>query len=285
MAVTHITRNIDFIMASAAAVSAFLSCVVVAWPYLQRDNLAARMRAMADEREAIRVRERKKMQSGRPSLRTAPKKIFQDILDRFKLAEQLNDSAMVTRLRTAGYRGQGPIVTFIAARVLLPAAFFTVAASYLFLAFPHSPFFTKLAISMTLALLGYYTPALYVKNVIEKRQKAIRRTWPDALDLLLICVQSGMGLESALVRVSEEISSQCAALAEELVLTTAELSYLSDRHKAFDNFARRIGLDEIKALVISLGQSEKYGTSLGQSLRVLAQESRDARMLAAEKKA
>ena len=80
-------------------------------------------------------------------------------------------------------------------------------------------------------------------------QKAIRRTWPDALDLLLICVQSGMGLESALVRVSEEISSQCAALAEELVLTTAELSYLSDRHKAFDNFARRIGLDDIKAYV------------------------------------
>jgi tight adherence protein C len=94
-----------------------------------------------------------------------------------------------------------------------------------------------------------------------------------------------MGLEPALMKVSEEIGSQCPELAEELGVTTAELSYLADRRKAYENLAERIGLDEVKALVISLGQSEKYGTSLGQSLRVLAQESRDARMMAAEKKA
>src|SRR5439155_25558661 len=122
-------------------------------------------------------------------------------------------------------------------------------------------------------------------NRIGKRQKAIRRAWPDALDLLLICVESGMGLEPALIKVSEEIGAQCAELAEEFVLTTAELSYLPDRSQAFSNLSERTGLDEVKALVVSLGHSERFGTALGRSLRVLAQESRDTRMMAAEKKA
>jgi tight adherence protein C len=168
----------------------------------------------------------------------------------------------------------------------LAALLFTVAALYLFVLIRVDfPFFPKLAVAIGAALFGNYLPAIYVKNIIGKRQQAIRRAWPDALDLLLICVESGMGLESALMKVSDEIASQCPALAEEFGLTTAELSYLSDRHKAYENLAERTGLDEVKALVISLGQSEKYGTPVGQSLRVLAQESRDTRMMKAEKKA
>jgi tight adherence protein C len=138
---------------------------------------------------------------------------------------------------------------------------------------------------MIAALLGYYAPGVYVKNRIGRRQAAIRRAWPDALDLLLICVESGMGLDSAFAKVSDEIGAQCPELAQELGLTTAELSYLPDRRKAYGNLAERTGLDGVRALVITLGQSEKYGTSLGQSLRVLAQESRDQRMSLAEKKA
>ena len=287
MFVSTISTNIDVIIATTAAISTFLSCVVVSWPYLARDTLGARMRELAGEREAIRTRERRKLQSDKQqSLRIEPKKIFQDIFDRLNLAEQLNDSAMVRQLRMAGYRGQAPVVTFISARVIMPALLFTVAGFYLFVLMRvEYPFFPKLAIAIAVALLGYYAPGIYVKNIIGKRQKAIRRAWPDALDLLLICVESGMGLEPALMKVSEEIGSQCPELAEELGVTTAELSYLADRRKAYENLAERIGLDEVKALVISLGQSEKYGTSLGQSLRVLAQESRDARMMAAEKKA
>jgi tight adherence protein C len=124
-----------------------------------------------------------------------------------------------------------------------------------------------------------------VKNRISKRQHAIRRSWPDALDLLLICVECGMGIESALRKVSEEIGSQCTELAEELSLTTAELSYLQDRRKAYENLAERTGLDGVKGVVTSLIQSEKYGTPLSQSLRVLAQENRDMRMSEAEKRA
>jgi len=260
---------------------------VVSWPYLAGNKLSLRMRALAVEYEAASIRERRnaddKQQS---SLRTEPRKIFREIFDRLNLAQQLNDSSMVRNLRMAGFRGQAPVVTFISARVLGTAGLFTLASFYLFVVLSgHYPVFPKLAIAVALALAGYYLPALYVKNLIGKRQMAIRRAWPDALDFLLICVESGMGLESALTKVSQEVGSQCPELADEFGVTTAELSYLPDRRMAYENLAERTGLDEIKALVISLGQSEKYGTSLGQSLRVLAQESRDMRMIAAEKKA
>jgi tight adherence protein C len=126
-------------------------------------------------------------------------------------------------------------------------------------------------------------PRLYVKNRIAKRQTSIRRSWPDALDLLLICVESGMSREMAFRKVAEEIGSQSVELAEELSLTTAELSFLPDRRTAYENLALRTDLDGVRAVVSGLTQSEKYGTSLGHALRVLAQESRDMRMSEAEK--
>ncbi len=285
MVLHTINNNMDLFIATMAAIAAFSSFLVVSWPYLVRDTLGARMRELADEREVIRIRERGRLQERNQSLRTEPKKIFKQIFDRFNLANQLNDSAMVRKLRMAGYRGQGPVVTFISARVIMPALLFTISTFYVFVVFPHYPFFPKLAAGIALALIGYYAPGIYVTNRIGKRQKAIRRAWPDALDLLLICVESGMGLEPALIKVSEEIGAQCPELAEEFALTTAELSYLPDRSQAFSNLSERTGLDEVKALVVSLGQSEKFGTSLGRALRVLAQESRDMRMMAAEKKA
>lgn len=287
MLLNTISVNMDLIVATMAAMSVFCSCIVVSWPYLVRDTLASRMRELAGEREAIRISERKKLQDVKQqSLRTEPKKIFKTIVDRFNLAKELNDTAMVKKLRMAGYRGQGPIVTFIATRAIMPALLFAVAALYLFVVLPlQYPLFTKLGIVMAVTLGGFYMPSIYVKNKIGKRQKAIERAWPDALDLLLICVESGMGLESALTKVSEEIGSQCPELAEELALTTAELSYLPDRGKAFENLAERTGVEAVESLVMSLGQSEQHGTPLGQTLRVLAQESRDMRMSKAEKKA
>ena len=252
------------------------------------DTLGARMKKVKDEREATRRRERSKLAgNGSPSLRTEPKKIFKDILDRFNLWEEISNTTMVKKLRMAGYRGQGPVVTFVATQVILPAAVFIVAAVFAFLIPKQTdyPFFAKLSAVIAAALIGYYVPGLYIKNQINKRQTAVRRSWPDALDLLLICVESGMGLESALARVADEIAAQCPELAQEFTLMTAELSYLPERSKAYENLAERTGLDPVKALVIALSQSEKYGTSLGQSLRVLAQETRDKRMSAAEKKA
>ncbi len=280
--------NINLLIATMSALSGFLYVVLVSWPYLMPDALGARMKKVKDEREAIRRRERSKLMGNEaPSLRIEPKKIFKDILDRFNLWEEITNTTMVKKLRMAGYRGQGPVVTFVAAQVIIPGVLFVVAALFAFvLPKEHDyPFFAKLTAVMAATLIGYYVPGLYIKNQINKRQTAVRRSWPDALDLLLICVESGMGLESALGKVADEIVAQCPELAQEFALMTAELSYLPDRHKAYENLAERTGLDSVKALVVALSQSEKYGTSVGQSLRVLAQETRDQRMSAAEKKA
>jgi tight adherence protein C len=282
------TAQINFLIAIMSAVSAVSAFILVSWPYLMPDTLGARMKKVRDEREDIRARERSKLHGDALlSLRTEPKKIFKDILNRLNLWGELNNTVMVKKLRMAGYRGQSPVVTFVAAQVIIPGLIFVATTVFAFVV-PKQveyPFFAKLSAVMAATLVGYYAPGLYIKNKVNKRQTAVRRAWPDALDLLLICVESGMGLESALAKVADEIVVQCPELAQEFTLMTAELSYLSDRHKAYENLAERIGLDAVKALVISLKQSEKYGTSLGQSLRVLAQETRDQRMSAAEKKA
>jgi tight adherence protein C len=286
MLFSTISANSDRIVACMAAMSAFFATIVVSWSYLVPDPLGARMRQMTAEREAIRIRERRKLQAGNQSiLRTEPNKIF-NIFDRLNLVEQAGDGNMVHGLRMAGYRGQGPIVTFLAIRLIIPFVLFPVVGFYIFVVLqPQYPFFLKLGIVIAAALLGYYAPAICVKNRIAKRQKSIRRAWPDGLDLILICVESGMGIESAFRKVSEEIGSQSMELAEELGLTTAELSYLPDRRQAYENLARRTGLDGIKGVVTCLQQAEKYGTPVGQSLRVFAQEHRDMRISEAEKKA
>ena len=278
----------DLIVGLMAGLSVFFTCVVVFWPYLAPNTLGARMHEIADEREAIRIRERAKLQAGmqQSSLRTEPRRIVKQIYDRMNLAKQAEDGEIVLRLRMAGYRGRGPVMTFVTIRLIMPFAMFIVASVYVFgLLNLDYPLVIQIGIVIAAACLGNYAPTIYLKNRIAKRQKAIRRAWPDALDLLLICVESGMGVESAFRKVSEEIGSQSQELAEELSLTTAELSYLPDRRTAYRNLAARTGLDGVKAVVASLLQADKYGTSIGQSLRVLAQESRDMRMSEAEKKA
>jgi tight adherence protein C len=128
-------------------------------------------------------------------------------------------------------------------------------------------------------------PLLLLKNKIKRRQLSIKRAFPDTLDLLLICVESGMSIEAAFRKVSDEVGTQSVALAEELMLTTAELSYLPDRRQAYENLGKRTDLDGVKSVCMALQQSERYGTPLATMLRVMAQENRDMRMAEAEKKA
>jgi tight adherence protein C len=111
------------------------------------------------------------------------------------------------------------------------------------------------------------------------------QAFPDALDLMLICVEAGMSIEATFTRVAQEIGARSTELAEELGLTTAELSYLPERGVAFDNLARRTGHAGVKAVATALNQAEHYGTPLGQALRITAQENREQRMANAEKKA
>jgi tight adherence protein C len=278
----------EFLIATFSAIAVAATVWSLTVPYFERDRLAARIKAVALEREEIRARERARLaaEAKRAKLRTEPKAYMRRIVDRFNLQRALADEKTVDRLRTAGFRGQAPLVAFLFARLMLPLLFFGLAVLFLFVFFDlQQPFFLKVMIAVIVAYIGFYGPVLYISNVRQKRQTSIRRAWPDALDLLLICVESGMSAEAAFRKVAEEIGAQSVELAEELTLTTAELSYLPERRQAYENLGTRTGLDAVKGVMTSLIQAEKYGTPLGHSLRVLAQENRDERMIAAEKKA
>lgn len=191
-----------------------------------------------------------------------------------------------TQLAMAGYRGRQAEMMFLAARAILPIVLLLIALFYLFvLNVLNQPPMIKIAMAVGAAYLGIKAPEMFLSNTIQKRQLSMRRAFPDALDLLLICVESGMSIEQSFRKVAVEIGSQSVALAEELQLTTAELSFLPDRRVALENFSTRTGLEAVGQIVTVLIQAEKYGTPLGQALRVVSAESRENRMMEAEKKA
>ena len=280
----HDTRLMTMLL---AAVAAGATVMTLAMPLLATDSLAKRMKSVALERERIRQRERERLAKGEKiSLRQSPKQFVQNIVERFNLTKWLGQEEARLKLVQAGYRGQAPYVTYLFFRLVTPLVMFVAALFYLFVVLDVAqPTVVKIGGAVVAAYFGMHVPYLFLKNKIQNRQKQIRRAFPDALDLLLICVESGMSIEAAFKKVSEEIGSQSIALAEELTLTTAERSYLQDRRQAYENLARRTGLDGVKSVCVALQQSERYGTPMAQTLRVMAQESRDMRMSEAEKKA
>jgi tight adherence protein C len=270
-----------------AAIAAGATVLTLAMPLLVTDTLNKRMKAVALEREKIRQRERERMAQGsRASLRQSPKAYMKRVVDDFNLSKWLGQDTARTMLMQAGYRGQAPYVTYLFFRMAMPIIMLIVSLFYIFVVLKLDyPLMLKLAMSIGGAYLGIASPNLFLKNQIQRRQASLKRAFPDALDLLLICVESGMSIEAAFRKVSEEIGSQSVALAEELTLTTAELSYLPDRRQAYENLAQRTGLEGVRAVCLALQQAERYGTPLGATMRVLAQENRDMRMSEAEKKA
>jgi len=186
----------------------------------------------------------------------------------------------------AGLRGQAPLVAYMFFRLVMPIIVMIVAFFYVFwvakLAYPP---LVKAGMAIGAGYLGFYLPNMFIENLVQRRQQAIGQAFPDALDMLLICVQAGMSVEAAFGKVAKEVASQSLELAEEFSLTTAELSYLQDRRQAFENLGKRTGVVTIKAVATALIQAERYGTPVSQALRVMAKESRDMRMSEAEKKA
>lgn len=276
------------ILVSLAVLATFYSLIV---PLFDRGDLGKRMKSVATEREQIRARERARLatevQNGRASLRGQNNASIRQVVERLNLRSALVDDNTVNRLKMAGFRSQNALNTFLFARFCLPFLFLIVALVYIFVLgnFADKPLMVRLFFAIGFAYVGFYAPNIVVANAVPKRQASIRRAWPDALDLLLICVESGVSMELGMRRVADEVASQSQPLAEELVLTTAELSFLPDRRVALENLGQRTGLEEVKSVVQALIQADRYGTPIGQALRVLAQESRDQRMTAAEKKA
>jgi tight adherence protein C len=280
--------NVKTLTMVFAAIAAAATILTIAMPYAFSDSLGQRMKAVAVEREKIRARERERMaqQSQKVNLRQSPKQSIKAIVDRFNLTKWVGQEEARLKLVQAGYRGQAPYVTYLFFRMVTPVATFLFATFYIFILGNYElPTPIKLAICIAAAYIGMQLPWLLLKSKIQKRQLSIKRAFPDTLDLLLICVESGMSIEAALKKVSEQVGSQSIALAEELTLTTAELSYLPDRRMAYENLAKRTDLEGVKSVCMALQQAERYGTPLATMLRVMAQENRDMRMSEAEKKA
>ena len=271
-----------------AAVAAAATVLTLAMPYAFADSLGKRMKAVALEREKIRQRERERMaqEKQKVSLRQSPKQYVQKIVESFNLTKWVGQEEARLKLIQAGYRGQAPYITYLFFRMVTPTVAFLFAAFYLFVVLDiNQPTPVKIGLCIAAAYIGMHLPLMLLKSKIQKRQLSIKRAFPDTLDLLLICVESGMSIEAALKKVGDEVGSQSVALAEELTLTTAELSYLPDRRQAYENLAKRTDLDGVKSVCMALQQAERYGTPLATMLRVMAQENRDMRMSDAEKKA
>lgn len=281
--------DVQTIFALVTGVAVVASILAVAMPLLQNDKLGGRMKYVAQERERIRKRERAALSGDgtqRGSLRSTPKGYVTDIVNKFNMRDAFADKQTRDMLKQAGFRSEAHLMTFTFARIIAPFAGLAFAAFYVFLVIkPDYPPAVNAFLVLLFAYICYYAPIIYLKNQTSKRQLSINRAWPDALDLMLICVESGMTSESGFQKVASEIGTSSVELAEELTLLTAELSYLQDRKFAYQNMADRTGLDGVRAVMTSMIQAERYGTSLGDAIRVMAEENRAARMNAAEKKA
>lgn len=282
------------VIALVTAVLVFATIVTLSAPAMGTDSLDKRIKSVRNRRDELRRKSREAMEEaarakgkGASTIRGAEAKgLMRKVVDALNLQKAFEDPALQEKLQQAGMRGHRPAVTFYFFRLASPIVLFLGALFYVFVINDFGlPEITRVCFSFGLGLLGYYAPNLYVSNKAQKRQQSIMSAFPDALDLLLICVESGMSIEAAFHKVSAEVGSQSIELAEELSLTTAELSYLQDRRSAYENLAKRTNHPGVKAVVTSLIQAERYGTPLGQALRVMAKENRDMRLAAAEKKA
>ena len=282
--------NPQLVATVMAAICVFATVLSVAMPMLARDRMNQRMKEMAVERAKMRSARiadlAKEAGKAGGKLRTAPKGFMQRIVDQLDLREKFDNEELRENLKRAGLRGQAPVVSFMFFRIAAPIILFIATAVYVFIVGEVAyPPLIKLLIALGAGFLGFYVPNVFISNLANKRQMSIKQAWPDSLDMLLICVQSGMSVEAAFGKVSKEIARQSLELAEEMTLTTAELSYLQDRRSAYENLAKRTGLSGVKSVTTALVQAERYGTPVGAALRTMAKENREIRQAEAEAKA
>ena len=251
-------------------------------------KLDKRMKAVSERRDDLKRRSRAALAAGGGpgGLRHTDEGFKKRVVDRLNLTKLLEDPKVADQMAQAGFRGPRPLTTFYFFRFASPFIFLIVAAFYMFvIKVVDWPTMNKLTLVMAAAVAGFYAPNLYLKNRIDKRRASIMQAFPDALDLMLICVEAGMSIEAAITKVSQEMGPSSIDLAEELSLLSAELSYLPDRRMAYENLGKRTNHPGVKAVATAMTQAETYGTPLANALRVMAKENRDLRLSAAEKKA
>lgn len=280
-----IVSPIGVLVASAAMTLVLLLTWTALW-YTERRARLNRVKMAVGKRtgrtmEAGRLRateSRAWQQSALAFMRAATKRLT-IMKDR-----QINETRQL--LVSAGYRGRDAIVVFTFFKLVAPLAFLTGAALYVFGLDPigRGMLFDVAAV-MGAALFGSKLPDIILKNTRAKRLESVRKSLPDALDMLVICAEAGLASDAALKRVVVEISRASSILGEELNLTALELSFMPERRTALENLAQRAPLPSVNAFVNTLIQAEKYGTPLARAFKVLSQEQRSERMLRAEEKA
>ena len=276
----------EMIITLFASLSAGVSVMAFAYPYLQKADQKEKTKSIIEKRrqDLYQVaREGKK----------APKDdnvSARDTMAMFYMFQKLGGSVgekARDKMLQAGIRNPKAHIRFMVMRAVLPLVFTTLALLY-FRALPEENAYElsmQILILLSVAGFGFKLPDILVKNMILKRQEEFNLSFPDSLDMMLICVQGGIGLEQAVERVASEVAEQSKVLAEELGILSAEMAMLNDRKQALQDFARRVGSSAGKSFATALIQAEQYGTSISNALRVMSDELRDIRMAEAERKA
>jgi len=273
-------NDIIALMAGLAVLATFFAV----WNGLRANtSFERRLAQIADKKEAMRLAA---LATRRQRVQLTPASLIHELVTRLNLLRSHHATEARMMLARAGMRSRDAMIRYLFARLTLPLAFAIVemADSYTLHLLPVPPNLRLLAAAGA-AVFGFFAPGIYIKNITAKRQKRIQMGLPDALDLMIICAEAGLSLDATLVRVSRELANACPDLAEELAITSAELTFLPDRRLAFENLNNRTDMSAVRGVVNTLMQTAKFGTPLAHSLRVLAIEYRDARMFKAEEKA
>lgn len=277
--------TVEVLISVCAGLTAVIALFVVWNAFVVRDPMASRVKHLTERRASLKaaaIRPRRRNDRKKSGLKLANR-----VVEALKLNTDRNREGQLRRqLMRAGYRSRDAVVGFMFARFACPILF--GAGSMLFFATTgmwNLSLLQMLLIGFAMAAFGLFAPTIFIKNKAIKRKQIMQKALPDALDLMVICAEAGLALDAAINRVAGEIGRSAPEMAEELGLLSIELNFLPNRHTAFENFAERNELEEIRSIVSTLVQAEKYGTPLAQALRVLSAEFRTERLLRAEEKA
>jgi tight adherence protein C len=281
--------NLQNLLSVGVGVLVFATLVTLLGSIGGEAKLEGRMKAVAERREELKRRSRQAIaaqNSGSQNLRHSDEGFKKRVVERLNLTKLLEDPKVAEKMAQAGYRGPKPLTTFYFFRFSMPFVMLALAVFYVFVLNDFGlTVMMRVTICMVAAVVGFYAPNIFLANRIAKRRTSIMQAFPDALDLLLICVEAGMSIEAAIQKVSQEIGGSSIDLAEEMTLLSAELSYLPDRRMAYEGLAKRTNHPGVKSVATAMTQAETYGTPLGSALRTMAKENREMRLSAAEKKA
>lgn len=285
MTFAQMDSNAVIVVASALAAAA--SFAAFAFPLLVRSEKKERYKDVIEKKRRALFNEAREQLNNKGTKKQTEKTAAQSIAALYKLQSLAGEASIKARalMLQAGIRGTSAPLYYLASRALLPI--FLLLWAMLIMTASHREISQgmKLLVLMGCALAGFFLPRILIKNMADKRQQEISLSFPDALDMLLICVQGGIGIEAAINRIGHTIAEHSEVLAEELGILSAELGMLNDRKAAFQGFASRVGSGPARSFATAMLQAEQYGTSVSKAIRVLSDESREARMATAEQKA